>query len=35
MMEHTSDFEVSPTEKPEQPTAEQIEANKRKWGMEV
>ena len=34
-MEHKDEFEVSPTEKREHPTAEQIEANKRKWGLEV
>ena len=35
MMEHKDDFEVSPTEKHPHPSAEEIEANKRKWGLEV
>lgn len=33
MMEKVDDFEVSPSEKHDQPSAEQIEANKRKWGL--
>ena len=35
MMERKDEFEVSPTEKTAQPTAEEIEANKRKWGLGV
>ena len=35
MMEHKDDFVVSPTEKKEHPTSVEIEANKRKWGLEV
>ena len=33
MMEHKDDFIVSPTEKKPQPSAEEIEANKLKWGL--
>jgi ferredoxin len=33
MMDDTSDFEVKKHEKKEHPTAEQIEANKVKWGL--
>jgi len=33
MMEKTDDFEVSPSDKHDQPSAEQIEENKRKWGL--
>ena len=33
MMEHKDDFIVSPTEKKPPPNAEEIEANKRKWGL--
>ena len=33
MMEHKDDFIVSPTEKKPQPSATEIEANKRKWGF--
>jgi NAD-dependent dihydropyrimidine dehydrogenase PreA subunit len=32
MMEHTSDFKVAQTKKVEHPTAEQVAANKTKWG---
>ncbi len=35
MMEHKDDFEVSPTEKKEHPTSVEIEANKRKWGLDT
>jgi ferredoxin len=35
MMEHKDEFEVSPTEKKEHPTAVEVETNKRKWGLEV
>jgi ferredoxin len=35
MMERKDEFEVSPNDKHDQPTAEQIEANKRKWGLAV
>ena len=35
MMEHKDDFIVSPTEKKPQPSAEEVEGNKRKWGMAV
>ena len=33
MMEHKDDFIVSPTEKKPQPSATEIEENKRKWGF--
>jgi hypothetical protein len=33
MMEMTSDFEVQKHEKMDHPTAEQVEANKAKWGL--
>ena len=33
MMEHTSEFKVPEYVKMEHPTAEQVEANKRKWGV--
>jgi len=32
-MEHKDDFVVSPTEKHTPPSAEEVEANKRKWGF--
>ena len=32
MMELSAQFEVSPHKEEPKPTAEQIEANKRKWG---
>ena len=35
MMEHKDEFEVSPTEKKDHPTSVEIEANKRKWGLDV
>ncbi len=33
MMEHSSDFEVQKHVKKDPPTPEQVEANKRKWGL--
>jgi ferredoxin len=33
MMEHTDDFKVPEQKKKEHPTAEQVEANKAKWGV--
>ena len=33
MMEHKDDFIVSPTEKKTPPNAEEVEANKQKWGL--
>ncbi len=34
MVDVSDDFEVSPNEEKEKPTAEQIEANKQKWGWD-
>lgn len=33
MMENTGDFKVAEHEKTQHPTAEQVEENKRKWGL--
>jgi len=33
MMEHMFYFIAAPTEKKPPPTAEEVEANKRKWGL--
>jgi hypothetical protein len=33
MMEHKDDFRVPQHEKKEHPTAEQVAANQRKWGL--
>jgi hypothetical protein len=34
MMEHTADFAVAENKKVEHPSAEQVAANKAKWGLE-
>lgn len=35
IMEHSSDFEVAKHEQKPKPAAEEIEANKRKWGLVI